>query len=680
MSGSPPRDRRKQFATVALGKTRQNRRPSTVQLFANSSNPFSDAPSAGGSRDTDAPAATPSPVIRPAQRDDSALNKKSENADDNGAFDVGVIDNANGASPEANLMAQYRAREPMFKKDWSTQQPFQFGTAADVSAFNQGFPPRGGPGSEGGRLNPQEWEKKVASYNEWELGMLHKLALAAALLLTPDDGISNSESLDDRLDEIARGNSAVRAEPMPRRKSTGDSGEEKEKDMLQSPPDGNNVARNRSVSPRSPESNRKSQKYGSWTAKVAAAKKKSWERKKGADTLTQLRLEEGSANDETRILNPSPPEKDKSVFGIWNKDGSVATTNSPSPNSSALVTPVSSPLVNKKKDKEKEVPSTPDSVSASASNSATPVQTRKSNRFSSIRGKRSSQSAKQLMDAAANEEESETAFPGLSLRTSDRKEFLELKKANKQKEKEAPSAAFPGLSMRSADAKEFQELLKMDKQKKSESPPSQSSSPADHMLSRKSLSQSVSPRSPNSPTNSAETKPKTELGLKLSFLSSGRRGSVRETSSPLSSSVGGLSSSSNDIPQKSPKSNKRFSHVFTRSKDVGNTSSSIASSGSSSPRADQSPRRSLKLKQPSPRVLSPSVTTAGSAPGSGIFSRRKGVSPRAGNSELDVPVRPAVSSPPLSARELTADASTLAALTDLLGDDGVSPRPEDTEN
>jgi hypothetical protein len=68
-------------------------------------------------------------------------------------------------------------------------------------------------------------------------------------------------------------------------------------------------------SPRSPESQRKS--FGTWTAKVAAAKKKSLERKKGADTLSMIRAEqEGGEVVETLI--------EKSLFGIWNKDGTAA--------------------------------------------------------------------------------------------------------------------------------------------------------------------------------------------------------------------------------------------------------------------------------------------------------------------------------------------------------------------
>ena len=340
------------------------------------------------------------------------------------------------------------------------QQPFRFGTAADVATANQSFPPR----ASDGRVNPQEWEALVASYNDWELGMLHKLALAAALLLTPDDQLNDPARLDARLDEIARGDSAVRAEPVVRPKSVDHTEEDRDSLSVTATPES---ARKRS--PRSPDTHRKSQKYGSWSAKVAAAKKKSWERKKGADTLSQLRAEEG--------LSPTggsekSEQSDNSVFGIWNKDGSAAASPLPP---SVTSTPTASPQT-KRKDtsevKRREAGAGTDNPPAPLSRTNTPVQMRKSNRFSSIR-RRGSSNAKQLLQDASDEEVA--AFPGLSLRTSDAKEFLELKKANEQKEKEAagaaspgspPNAAFPGLSLRSADAKEFQELLKADKQRK----------------------------------------------------------------------------------------------------------------------------------------------------------------------------------------------------------------------
>jgi hypothetical protein len=72
-------------------------------------------------------------------------------------------------------------------------------------------------------------------------------------------------------------------------------------------------------SPRSPESQRKS--FGTWSAKVAAAKKKSLERKKGADTLSMMRAEDGSE------LAESVTSMDKSLFGIWNRDGTAASSN-----------------------------------------------------------------------------------------------------------------------------------------------------------------------------------------------------------------------------------------------------------------------------------------------------------------------------------------------------------------
>merc|ERR1711991_294568 len=71
-----------------------------------------------------------------------------------------------------------------------------------------------------------------------------------------------------------------------------------------------------------------------------------------------------------------------------------------------------------------------------------------------------------------------------------------------------------------------------------------------------------------------------------------------------------------------------------------------------SPRLNKSGQHAAKLKSPSPRSSQGLKST---------FGRKK--SPRVADE-----ARSATSSPPLSARELTADASTLAALDEFLDD------------
>lgn len=82
------------------------------------------------------------------------------------------------------------------------------------------------------------------------------------------------------------------------------------------------VAGKKRSSPRSPESQRKN--FGTWTAKVAAAKKKSLERKKGADTVSMMSMmrtsEEGGDGSEPSAAASA----DKSIFAIWNRDGTPA--------------------------------------------------------------------------------------------------------------------------------------------------------------------------------------------------------------------------------------------------------------------------------------------------------------------------------------------------------------------
>jgi hypothetical protein len=123
--------------------------------------------------------------------------------------DAGSFDRQEEDEP-VGLVNQYRFHEPVYMKQWSAQQPFQFGNSNDVAVAKQGFPPRGNDE----RMNPQEWEKKVATYNDWELGMLHKLALVAEVLLTPDSLRQDPKKLDERLDEIAAQDSSERAKPV----------------------------------------------------------------------------------------------------------------------------------------------------------------------------------------------------------------------------------------------------------------------------------------------------------------------------------------------------------------------------------------------------------------------------------------------------------------------------------
>ncbi len=262
-------------------------------------------------------------------------------------------------------------------------------------------------------------------------------------------------------------------------------------------------------SPRSPESQRKS--FGTWSAKVAAAKKKSLERKKGADTLSMMRAEDGSEIEHA-------PGVDKSVFGIWNRDGtsassmferiflsfifsfcfffllfsSVSGASVTSGLASRGGTPVSSPALTRKSSNlsvpdesandrlparsgsqikratasdesthtygsydasKPELLKRPNSAEGPASvlsNSSgnlpsplsgggggggsgkreaapsTPTNNRRSTVFSTIRAKRSS-------GRIDDDDSSDSAFPGLSLRSADAAAFLELLKSDKQR-------------------------------------------------------------------------------------------------------------------------------------------------------------------------------------------------------------------------------------------------------
>jgi hypothetical protein len=171
---------KKQFATVSLAKnnTRQ-RRPSTVKLFSNAPNPFAEAASPGSS--------SPSPSAPAPARDDSALKSlavSSENA--TGAADELKLYNhhhhhhlhhhqdehALHLGAEQTHLSAFRAREPQLGRMASAQQPFQFATQAELLSHAQGFRPR----SEDERIHPEQWEQMSASYNDWELGMLYKLA------------------------------------------------------------------------------------------------------------------------------------------------------------------------------------------------------------------------------------------------------------------------------------------------------------------------------------------------------------------------------------------------------------------------------------------------------------------------------------------------------------------------
>jgi hypothetical protein len=276
---------------------------------------------------------------------------------------------------------------------------------------------------------------------------------------------------------------------------------------------------------------------------VAAAKKKSWDRKKGnaPDTLTQLKMEEG-------VEGLSDSEPDKSLFAIWNKDGTAASTPS-----SLNSTPTGSPVVSRK--------STVNTADNSASNSRphTPVVTRK-NRFSSIRGKRMSVN---LSSPPKEEEDGRSAFPGLSMRSADAAAFQQLKRESEAAAEQAEQPAFPGMSLRSSDAAAFQELLKMDKEKKDLNT---SSGTLTTSLGSSPQQQGTGASSPSSPVNLPDApaasgkrgsdRRKPDVGLKLSFVGQGRRGSQRE--------MEGAGANPGATPQRSPKSNKRFSTVFSR--------------------------------------------------------------------------------------------------------------------
>ncbi len=73
---------------------------------------------------------------------------------------------------DADQLAQYKSREPQFAKLSSAQQPFQFASQQDLQTHALGFRPR----TDEERIHPEQWEQMAASYNDWELGMLYKLA------------------------------------------------------------------------------------------------------------------------------------------------------------------------------------------------------------------------------------------------------------------------------------------------------------------------------------------------------------------------------------------------------------------------------------------------------------------------------------------------------------------------
>ncbi len=653
-AGSPKMDKKKQFATVALSKNTRQRRPSTVKLFGNTANPFADTSTSTGP-----------PHIAP-QRDDSSLESRKAPADmgtsDNATFDAHQNRHAEaGGTRESELLAQYKAREPQLVKQWSAQQPFQFGNAADVALASQGFVAR----KEEDRMKPEDWEPKVASYNEWELGMLHKLARVAELLLTPDAALSDQHRLHERLDEIAKQDTSERAKPVAIRRPSTPQDLGSSADTIEQLSGEGTPTPSKKKSPRSPESQRKN--FGSWSAKVAAAKKKSLERKKGADTLSQLKTEQGLPLPDGEMSGDS-----KSLFSIWNKDGTMATQQGSRSN-----TPSASPIVQRKSTGGPAVTSpdqvggeTPsksgsgkkpnpnvltDAPSPSLSTKAsTPNQSRKTNRFSSIRAKRNSVRAD---------------------------------------EDEGPSVAFPGLSLRSADAASFQELLKMDKQRK-ETEEGPSSPTTLSGASTPSLSDSFSPidglvgaassRS-SLPVFGKQTSDASKVAAAF-----GRRTSVKSPSkidstppsispsaspgpavgSPVVPSVAlqlGANLSSSDggtPPQKSPKSHKRFSIVFARRGESPTLSPRSSQVSEMAGGSGVSPRSAAKAV-PKGKVPSPRKNDRSSTP---VFGRRKTGSPRGGeDGVLSMQQQPV--SPPLSARELIADASALEALDDMLKND-----------
>lgn len=693
--GSPSLGRNKQYATVALAKGR-NRRPSTVKLFANSSNPFADT--------------TPAMPAVSAQRDDTELDKRKGLVDEqeNSTYDA----QNNGGKPlsrEHEMLMQYRAKEAALSKAWSAQQPFQYLSAVDhFNASVGGSSIAGGAGMRSrneDRLSPSEWEQKAQTYNDWELGMLHKLAKVAELLLTPETAMMDPKKVEQRLDEIAKQEATERVrvstktaepeQPPPPSLLEGDS-------SLRRQPSGDlNEAGsgNRRRSPRSPETQRKNR--GSWSAKMAAAKKKSLERKKGQDTLSQLREAEGGLPAVT-MSGAELESSASSLFSIWNKDGSQAT----SPDKSSLGgTPSGSPVVTRKPTGSGDV--TP--------SKGTPGQSRKSGRFTSItmRPKRSSSSLSK--DDIPDEE----AFPGVLSRTADPASFLELARKGKSK----------------TDAAD-------------DSPVSEEVVSSSSVPDMSSISHIATPTlTKRSSGRTSQAKP--DLGLKLSFLTQSRRSSAKLTkaesppmtipdaqtlaTSPSSMNNGvssppntSLTSSSGSVgtvsgastPLKSPKS-KRFSHMFSRRSDTPPSPADKPSSPvsprppelSSQPPTPQlkktvtstpgtpvtqtSPRKSggsnassptfspkNGLKSPSPRTSVPRMQIPG-------FARRKTVSPRsmgdqiqqaqqhAANAVAAAVVTSTSASPPPSARELTVDDGAMEALNNLIGKLEPSPRPEE---
>jgi hypothetical protein len=169
-SSSPLMDRKKQFATVALGKNTRQRRPSTVKLFSSSANPFHEP----------SPSSPSLAAPQLPQRDDSSLDARKNLASsidnhaerDNLTFDEQQNHRSSVGGHDVEQLALYRSREPQLVKLASAQQPFQFANAQELVGNVQGFRPR----REEERTHPEEWEQMSASYNDWELGMLHKLA------------------------------------------------------------------------------------------------------------------------------------------------------------------------------------------------------------------------------------------------------------------------------------------------------------------------------------------------------------------------------------------------------------------------------------------------------------------------------------------------------------------------
>lgn len=295
-----------------------------------------------------------------------------------------------------------------------------------------------------------------------------------------------------------------------------------------------------------------------------------------------------------------------------------------------------------------------------------------------------------FQDEGGGEDEG-PAFPGLSMRSGDAKDFLELKKAEEQK-KALRSAQESGVSSPEAES---------DASPESPEPPAGSRSPPiTTPVAGDRTSSSFAPLSVPTESGTPGTPPKLDLTSKLGL----RRASGALAAAP----------SPGHKQPLSPKQNKRFSAVFGRKSETVteaavrccasdavwvslfsfaqkphdlqtvSPSPTPAQAGQvsparhrtsavlSAPNTPVSPRSARsqtvstsKSKSPSPRGAG-TPTAAPARPSIQLpsFARRRATSPRSGGT--DASPRDAAASPPPSVRELVADGATLEALNNLL--------------